>query len=70
MEEKSFITAIETVISALEQRGYNAYSQIYGYLKENDPLYITSYNGARDIIQNLDKNMIKEYISTNKGDVI
>ena len=70
MENKSFTESMEFIISALKERGYNAYSQIYGYLEENDPLYITSYNGARDIIQNLDKNMIKEYISTNKGDVI
>ena len=70
MEDKRFIDAIETIISALEQRGYNAYSQIYGNLEENDPLYITSYKGARDIIQDLDKSMIKQYISKVKGELV
>lgn len=63
MEDRSFIEAMELIVSALKERGYDPYSQIFGYLKENDPLYITNHNDARDIICKLDKNMIKQYIN-------
>ena len=51
MDDKQFVEAMELIVSALKERGYDPYSQIYGYLKENEPAYITSYNGARDLIQ-------------------
>ncbi len=63
MEDKSFIEAMELIVSALKERGYDPYSQIYGYLKENEPAYITSYNGARELIQSLDKNMVQNYLN-------
>ena len=63
MEDKSFNETIEIIVSALKERGYDPYSQIYGYLKENDPLYITSYNGARDLIQELDIEQVKSYLA-------
>lgn len=65
MEDKSFNETIEIIVSALKERGYDPYSQIYGYLKENDPLYITSYNGARDLIQELDKKNIQQFLCEN-----
>ena len=54
---------MELIVSALKERGYDPYSQIYGYLKENEPTYITSHNGARELIQKLDKKLIKQYLS-------
>ena len=63
MDDKQFAEAMELIVSALSKRGYDPYSQIYGYLKENEPLYITSYNGARKVTQSLDKNMIQVYLN-------
>ncbi len=63
MKDKSFAESMELIVSSLKERGYDPYSQIYGYLKENEPAYITSYNGAREMIQSLDKNMIQDYIN-------
>ncbi len=62
MEDKSFNETMKIIVSALKERGYDPYSQIYGYLKENDPLYITSYNGARDLIQEVPIEQVKNYI--------
>lgn len=62
MTDKLFIEAMELIVSALEERGYDPYSQIYGYLKENEPAYITSHKGARDIILDLDKKQIQKYL--------
>ncbi len=63
MTDKQFIEAMELIVSALKERGYDPYCQIYGYLKENEPAYITSYNGARELIQTLDNESVKEYIN-------
>lgn len=51
---------LQTVVSALEERGYNAVHQIAGYLISNDPAYISSHKGARAIIQQIDRNEIIE----------
>ncbi len=65
MEDKGFVEIMELIVSALKERGYDPYSQIYGYLKENEPLYITSYNGARDLIQEVPIEQVKNYIELN-----
>lgn len=51
---------LQTVITALEERGYNAVHQISGYLVSNDPAYISSYKNARSIIQQIDRDEIIE----------
>ena len=63
LKNKNFIKSMELIVSALKERGYDPYSQIYGYLKENEPTYITSYNGARETIQSFDKNMIQDHLN-------
>lgn len=65
MKDKEFIEAMENIISALKERGYEPYLQIYGYLQKNDPAYITSHNGARDLIQALDKEDIRVFIDSH-----
>lgn len=51
---------LQTVVTALEEKGYNAVHQIAGYLISNDPAYISSHKGARTIIQQIDRNEIIE----------
>ena len=55
--------SMEIIVEALIERGYDPYAQIYGYLQENNPMYITQYRNARELIQTLDKNLIKQYIA-------
>ncbi len=64
LNDKQFTEAMQIIVTALIERGYDPYSQLYGYLKENDPVYITSHNGARDLIQELNKEEISRYIKT------
>lgn len=64
MEDTAFNEAMELIVSALKERGYDPYSQIFGYLKENKPEYITSHNSARELIQRLDKEKIATYTNT------
>ncbi|HIU12706.1 MAG TPA: IreB family regulatory phosphoprotein [Candidatus Fimiplasma intestinipullorum] len=51
---------LQTVFSALQEKGYNAVHQIAGYLISNDPAYISSHKGARSIIQQIDRDEIIE----------
>lgn len=58
---------VKTVYEALQEKGYDPISQIIGYILSEDPTYITSHNGARNIMTKIDrfdllKVMIKEYI--------
>lgn len=51
---------LQTVFLALQEKGYNAVHQIAGYLISNDPAYISSHKGARQIIQQIDRDEIIE----------
>ena len=64
LNDKEFIEAMENIISALSERGYDPYLQIYGYLQEDDPAYITSHKSARDLIQELNKEDIRKFINS------
>lgn len=63
---KEFDEVMEIIVSALKEKGYDPYSQVYGYLKENNPRYITQHRNARELIQTLDKRQIKEYVAKMK----
>lgn len=54
-------TLIE-VYRSLESRGYNPTSQIIGYLITGDPGYITSFEGARDKMTELNREKVLEIV--------
>ena len=56
---------LNEVYNSLEERGYNATNQIVGYLISGDPGYISSYNGARKKIQEIDRAKIVEILLEN-----
>lgn len=39
------------------------YTQLIGYVTENEPTHITSYKGARQLIVKLEMNRIREYVN-------
>ena len=45
MEERQFIAAMEYIVAALKERGYDPYAQLTGYITENEPTYITNHKG-------------------------
>lgn len=53
-----------TVHDALSEKGYNPINQIVGYVLSGDPSYITSYNGARNMIRKLERDEILEELVT------
>ncbi len=62
---------LKTVHEALKERGYNPVVQLVGYLISNDPAYISSYKGARTLIQTIDrdeivKELVRSYLKENE----
>ena len=53
---------IDSVYKSLEERGYNPTNQIVGYLISGDPGYISSYQDARNKIQEIDRAKIVEIL--------
>ncbi|GHV09245.1 UPF0297 protein [Clostridia bacterium] len=54
--------ALSAVFDALEEKSYNPIDQIVGYLLSQDPTYITSHRGARNIITRLDRDEILQML--------
>ena len=48
------------VFDALKEKGYNPINQVVGYLISGDPAYISSYQGARNKIQQIERDEIIE----------
>lgn len=66
MDEKQFEATMEFIVAALKERGYDPYAQLYGYIKENEPTYITSHNNARSLIKTLDIERVRRYVMEMK----
>lgn len=55
----------ETVLEAariIEDGGYNAVSQIIGYILSDDPAHISNFRGARGLMSGLDRDVLLEEI--------
>jgi len=70
-EDKSIEEILLKVFVALEEKGYDPKNQIIGYILSGDPTYITSYNNARNLIRQVDRDELLEelldfYIKENE----
>ncbi len=62
-QQENIRLVLRAVYDALKERGYNPITQIVGYLVTNDPAYISSYKGARTLIQTIDRDdLLKELV--------
>lgn len=66
MDERQFEATMELIVAALKERGYDPYAQLCGYIKENEPTYITSHNNARSLIKALDIERVRRYVMEMK----
>ena len=62
MDEQQFNATMEHIVAALKEKGYDPYAQLTGYVTENNLTYITSHNGARQLIATHDINCVKNYV--------
>jgi len=56
---------LKEVYEALTEKGYNPINQIVGYILSGDPTYITSHNGARNLIRKIERDELLEKIVKN-----
>ena len=59
---KKIEEVLKSVVSALDEKGYNPVNQIVGYIMSGDPTYITSYKNARKLIRQVERDEILELV--------
>lgn len=62
LNNKQFDDAMNIIINALKEKGYDPVNQINGYLIFRDLSYITRHNNARKLIETLDVERIRQYM--------
>ncbi|QXM05976.1 IreB family regulatory phosphoprotein [Crassaminicella indica] len=53
---------LTSVHKSLKEKGYNPINQLVGYILSGDPTYITSYNNARSVIRQVERDELLEEI--------
>ena len=66
MYDKQPDQRLQVVITAMEKAGYNPYEQLEGYIQTGRDVFITRKDGARDLITQISREDICEYLSTRK----
>ena len=56
LDHERMKSILKKVYEALEEKGYHPIDQIVGYVLSGDPAYITSYNNARSLIQEVERD--------------
>ena len=65
MEQTELKAQLRQIYLTLIEKGYNPLAQITGYLLTEDPTYLTSYNGARSLMEKMDRDQLLEDIVFN-----
>lgn len=63
-ENREMIDILTSVYESLKEKGYSPENQIIGYILSGDPTYITSYNGARKLIRQIERDDLLEELLT------
>lgn len=59
-EDRNPGEVLRKVYASLKEKGYSPIDQIVGYLLSGDPTYITSHQGARNLIRRLERDELLE----------
>lgn len=64
-DERNPGEVLRKVYAALKEKGYSPIDQIVGYLLSGDPTYITSHQGARNLIRRYERDeLLEELVSS------
>lgn len=61
-----FIATMEKVVASIKRAGYDPYSQLTGFLRTHDERYITRTGNARELVKQLDRAKLKQYVNQMK----
>ena len=53
---------LSSVYDSLVLKGYNPVNQLVGYILSEDPTYITNYNNARSLMDELLEELVRSYL--------
>lgn len=59
-KEDNISKILKDVSNSLEKKGYNAITQIVGYLMSGDIGYISNYNNVRNKLSSIDRTTLLE----------
>ena len=65
IQDKLIEQTLLEILDILEERGYDPYKQIVGYLMSEDPGYITSHKEARTRILAFERSQILDFLVRN-----
>ena len=65
--DRQFYLDLELVESAIRDAGYVVYDQLYGFWVTGNSAYITRKNGARAVAENLDRELLGQYLKRRKA---
>ena len=64
--EETFMMTVERIVAAIRTAGYDPYSQLTGFLRTHDDRYITRTGNARELVKELDRGKLKQYVNQMK----
>ena len=62
MSNQEFVANMRHIIEAMKEKGCDPYTQLTGYVMENESTYITNHRGARQLITTLDIECVKQFV--------
>ena len=60
--EDRFLADMKIVEQAIREAGFVPYDQLYGFVQTGNSLYITRKHNARQIVEQMDSDMIRRYL--------
>ena len=60
--ERIFLEEMEDICAAIRKSGMEPYDQLYGYISKGKVEYITRIDNARERIQVLNWDMVRNYV--------
>ena len=64
--DQKFLDTMTQVLSAIESAGYDPYAQLLGYVRTRDLRYITRTGNARELVAQLDRFQLKQFVAQMK----
>lgn len=62
LKQREIEYTLQIVYRALMEKGYDPINQIVGYLVTGDASHITSHNNARNLMQEVDRDLIIAFL--------
>lgn len=66
MDEQT-VRLLHKIAASIKESGLDPYAQITGYIRTGNDRYITRIGNARELIKQVDRNILKQFAAYLKG---